>query len=74
VRVIGGRLTGKKRWESDLAQEVLIDGLDEPDVSFPTAPEREPAYSPEELEALRDRVGFLSLASPFAACHAYASK
>jgi hypothetical protein len=67
-------LTGKKRWESDLARKCLSLGPDEPDVSFPTAPKGEPADSPEELEALRDRAGLLSLASPFAGNHAYASE
>jgi hypothetical protein len=49
-------------------------GLDEPDVSFFTPPEGEPAHSPEELAALRDRFGFLSLAFPFAGHHASTSE
>jgi hypothetical protein len=65
---------GKRDGESDLAQGVLKSWPDEPDVSFPTAPEGEPAHSPEELEALLDRVGLLSVASPFARNHASASE
>jgi hypothetical protein len=47
--------------------------LDEPDGSFLTGTERETSHSPEDLEALRDRAGVLSIASTAATSCAAAS-